>query len=104
MNRGIRHVDRAGPLKQGALAAEQTQQMMNDSQVALRPIQSELLAGIANVRHGFFTREGGVSSGIYAGLNAGFGSSDDAALVRENRARIASSKLASSPQRVSAAV
>ena len=63
--------------------------MMNDSQVALRPIQSEILSGIANVRHGFFTRAGGVSSGIYAGLNAGLGSSDDPDLVRRNRARIA---------------
>jgi YfiH family protein len=41
------------------------------------------------VRHGFFTREGGVSTGIYEGLNAGLGSADDPAAVRENRARVA---------------
>ncbi|MEJ0013550.1 MAG: peptidoglycan editing factor PgeF [Bauldia sp.] len=40
------------------------------------------------VRHGFFTRAGGVSSGIYASLNCGVGSSDDRALVLENRARV----------------
>lgn len=39
-------------------------------------------------RHGFFTRHGGVSTGLYASLNASF-SSDDADAVRENRARIA---------------
>jgi polyphenol oxidase len=43
----------------------------------------------AGVRHGFFTREGGVSTGIYEGLNTGLGSSDDPAAVRENRARVA---------------
>ena len=40
-------------------------------------IQSALLSAIANVRHGFFTREGGHSSGVYASLNCGFGSKDD---------------------------
>lgn len=34
--------------------------------------------------HGFFTREGGVSEGIYASLNCGTGSQDDADAVREN--------------------
>jgi purine-nucleoside/S-methyl-5'-thioadenosine phosphorylase / adenosine deaminase len=47
------------------------------------------LAAIDGVRHGFFTRQGGVSSGIYASLNCGPGSRDDAANVTENRARIA---------------
>jgi YfiH family protein len=46
----------------------------------------ELAEGEA-VRHGFFTRRGGVSSGIYAGLNAGYGSDDDRGLVAENRGR-----------------
>jgi len=41
----------------------------------------------ANVRHGFLTRKGGVSTGIYASLNGGPGSNDDAAAVRENRKR-----------------
>lgn len=39
-------------------------------------------------RHGFFTRLGGVSTGMFASLNCGF-SRDDPALVRENRARAA---------------
>ncbi|PZN97639.1 MAG: peptidoglycan editing factor PgeF [Alphaproteobacteria bacterium] len=39
------------------------------------------------VRHGFVGRQGGVSSGIFASLNVGLGSSDDPALVRENRRR-----------------
>jgi YfiH family protein len=47
------------------------------------------LAAIDGVRHGFFTRQGGVSSGIYASLNCGPGSRDDAANVTENRARVA---------------
>jgi YfiH family protein len=41
------------------------------------------------VKHGFFTRAGGVSGGIYAGLNVGLGSSDDRENVRTNRARVA---------------
>jgi YfiH family protein len=44
---------------------------------------------LAGVKHGFFGREGGVSTGIYASLNAGTGSGDDAANVQENRRRIA---------------
>jgi len=47
------------------------------------------LASIDGVRHGFFTRQGGVSSGIYASLNCGPGSRDDAANVTENRMRVA---------------
>lgn len=46
---------------------------------------------LAHVRHGFFGRRGGVSAGIYASLNAGVGSKDDADAVRENRRRIAAS-------------
>ncbi|VDC32861.1 peptidoglycan editing factor PgeF [Pseudogemmobacter humi] len=41
-------------------------------------------------RHGFFTRKGGASSGIFAGLNCGSGSSDQAEIVAINRARVAS--------------
>lgn len=40
-------------------------------------------------RHGFFTRKGGASSGIFAGLNCGAGSSDLAEIVAINRARVA---------------
>ncbi len=46
-------------------------------------------AALNDVRHGFFGREGGVSTGIYATLNAGTGSNDDPAAVAENRRRIA---------------
>jgi len=41
----------------------------------------------SNVRHGFLSREGGASVGIYAGLNCGPGSNDDALAVTENRCR-----------------
>jgi polyphenol oxidase len=50
---------------------------------------SPRLAELAGVRHGFFTRQGGVSEGLYASLNVGRGSGDDAARVAENRARAA---------------
>ena len=43
------------------------------------------------LRHGFFTRKGGASSGIFAGLNCGPGSSDLSAAVIINRARVAES-------------
>ena len=55
----------------------------------LEPIESPLLAALPGIRHGFFTRQGGVSEGIYAELNCGPGSADDPAAVRENRARVA---------------
>ena len=41
------------------------------------------------VRHGFFTRKGGASSGVFAGLNCGAGSSDQSEIVAINRARVA---------------
>lgn len=56
--------------------------------MALDPITHPLLAR-AGVRHGFFTRAGGVSTGLYEGLNTGIGSKDDSAAVAENRARVA---------------
>ncbi|MBM3480280.1 MAG: peptidoglycan editing factor PgeF [Alphaproteobacteria bacterium] len=46
-----------------------------------------VLNRIEGVRHAFFTRNGGVSQGIYASSNCGFGSRDAAAAVAENRAR-----------------
>ena len=46
----------------------------------------EELDQLAGVRHGFFTREGGVSQGLYASLNCGFGSQDDRNCVARNRA------------------
>jgi YfiH family protein len=47
------------------------------------------LTALPGIRHGFFTREGGVSTGIFASLNCGLGSKDHPENVRENRARIA---------------
>jgi YfiH family protein len=47
------------------------------------------LDAISGVRHGFFTREGGVSEGIYASLNCGLGSGDDIDKVTTNRGRVA---------------
>ena len=44
-------------------------------------ITASSLSGLAGIRHAFFTRAGGVSSGIYATLNAGIASKDDAAHV-----------------------
>jgi YfiH family protein len=52
-------------------------------------IEAPELSSFPNVRHAFFTRQGGVSEGIYASLNGGFGSKDDPAHVQENRARMA---------------
>jgi polyphenol oxidase len=44
---------------------------------------------LPGIRHGYFTREGGVSGGLYTSLNGGQGSDDDPASVAENRARMA---------------
>lgn len=51
-------------------------------------IHAETLA-LTGIRHAFFTRRGGVSSGLYTSLNGGLGSRDSAANVAENRARMA---------------
>ena len=52
-------------------------------------LQAASLRALARVRHAFFTREGGVSDGVYASLNGGPGSDDAPAKVAENRARMA---------------
>jgi YfiH family protein len=52
-------------------------------------LTSPLLAALPGVRHAFFTRQGGVSTGVYASLNLGRGSSDGGAQVDENRRRAA---------------
>jgi hypothetical protein len=52
-------------------------------------ITSPDLSAESGVRHAFFTRQGGVSTGIYASLNGGLGSTDDPAAITENRARMA---------------
>jgi YfiH family protein len=50
---------------------------------------SPLLSAVPGLRHGFFSREGGISEGIYAGLNGGVGSKDNPDHVAENRRRMA---------------
>ena len=51
-------------------------------------IQSEALSS-QTIRHGFFTREGGFSTGIFASLNCGMGSGDDKTIVLRNRGVVA---------------
>jgi len=60
---------------------------------------SPLLSAIPGLRHAFFTRDGGVSDGIYTSLNGGLGSSDDPANVAENRRRMAE-EMGVAPQRL----
>jgi len=52
-------------------------------------LDSPLLSAVPGLRHAFFSRDGGVSNGIYASLNGGIGSNDDPAKVAENRRRMA---------------
>jgi YfiH family protein len=52
-------------------------------------LQARILSALPGVHHAFFTRDGGVSEGIYASLNGGVGSNDQPAKVAENRARMA---------------
>lgn len=61
-------------------------------------LTSTLLGAVPNLRHAFFTRDGGVSEGIYASLNGGTGSNDNPASVAENRRRMASA-LGVAPER-----
>lgn len=53
------------------------------------PVLAENLSDLVGIKHGFFTRAGGVSQGIYASLNCGPGSRDDPEAVKQNRARVA---------------
>jgi YfiH family protein len=52
------------------------------------PLEAPVLRRLG-VTHGFFTRAGGVSTGLYASLNGGVGSSDAPEKVAENRRRMA---------------
>jgi hypothetical protein len=54
--------------------------------MTLEILTSDLLSPL---RHGFFTRRGGASSGVFHGLNCGFGSSDQSEIVAINRSRVA---------------
>jgi purine-nucleoside/S-methyl-5'-thioadenosine phosphorylase / adenosine deaminase len=55
--------------------------------------------GDPGIRHAFFTRRGGVSDGVYAAMNCGFGSRDDPEKVEQNRA-IAAAHLTVAPDRL----
>ena len=50
-------------------------------------VQDPRFGSDARLAHAFFTRAGGVSTGVYRGLNAGIGSHDEAEAVHENRRR-----------------
>lgn len=45
-------------------------------------------AALGDITHGFFTRQGGVSTGVYASLNCGLSNADDPAAIAENRKRV----------------
>lgn len=53
------------------------------------PVITSSVLDLPGIRHAFFTRQGGVSEGVYASLNVGAGSNDDPAAVQENRRRCA---------------
>lgn len=53
------------------------------------PVEARVLSDLRRVRHGFFTRHGGVSDGYYASLNCAYRSRDERGNVTENRARVA---------------
>jgi YfiH family protein len=48
-------------------------------------IEAKTFAGISCIRHGFFTRTGGRSDGLYSSLNCGLGSEDNRKAVVANR-------------------
>ena len=63
--------------------------MLRAKSLSAKSLSAKSLGALTGIRHAFFTREGGVSHGIYASLNGGVGSNDDRAHVAENRARMA---------------
>lgn len=65
--------------------------------MTLEILTSDALSGI---RHGFFTRRGGASSGVFSGLNCGQGSSDQREIVQINRDRVAQALGVESPHLV----
>jgi YfiH family protein len=62
-------------------------------------IEASNLVEVDTIRHGFFTREGGVSEGVFDSLNCGFSSGDQADRVAENRTR-AMARLDLAPDRL----
>jgi len=74
--------------------------LARECDVTVNPLLGERLAVQLEVRHGFFTREGGVSGGVYEGLNCGLREGgDDPSAVRENR-RLAAAALGVRPDRL----
>jgi YfiH family protein len=61
---------------------------MHGAASSLSPIQAPALV-VPGIAHAFFTRQGGVSTGIYRALNTGIGSKDSREAVLENRSRAA---------------
>src|SRR3981189_3551724 len=55
-------------------------------------LQAKSLAALPGIRHAFFTREGGVSQGIYASLNGGVGTTDPREPGAEDRARVGAAR------------
>lgn len=56
----------------------------------LEVLEDSNLKQLKSIKHGFFTRSGGVSEGIYSSLNCAYPSNDDSNNVRENRRRVMS--------------
>lgn len=54
----------------------------------LNPLQSSLFSQIPSIKHGFFTRQGGISEGVYASLNLSHTKSDHPAHIQENQRRV----------------
>jgi len=63
--------------------------MLTPDTLSAECITAPTLASLPGIRHGFFTRRGGVSSGTYASLNCGSASGDSLPAVLNNRARVA---------------
>lgn len=64
---------------------------MTQRTTPLPSIKAPTLKNENGIRHAFFTREGGVSGGLYQSLNCGFGSDDKRSDVAENRDRVCES-------------
>ena len=96
-HRRLTHPEEMGNLFQVlALTPDECAAAARIRTMTLEILTSDLLAG---TRHGFFTRRGGASSGIYAGLNCGPGSADQREAVALNRGRVAAA-LEVAPERL----
>ena len=70
----------------------------------MKRLEAGTLAALPGIAHGFFGREGGVSSGLYDSLNCGPGSKDVPASVMENRRRVATALAPEAPSSGAASV